>query len=94
MQATITTQTLTNSAGLNPAGYRTIVTKDGGTYHNVTNPGPTPVVFTANQPGSYVATVQRLSDGGASMGPSVSSDPLVLSGPATFEAPLTVTLSL
>jgi Flp pilus assembly protein TadG len=94
MQATITTQTLANTSGLTPGSYRVQVARDGTTFHTNTNSAPGPFNFTASTPGSYVATVQRLSDGGENMGPSVASPPLVLSGPATFEAPLTVTLTL
>lgn len=94
MQASITTQTLANTSGLNPGVFRLQVDLNGVPFHTATNPLPSPMAFSATSPGSYVATVQRLSDGGVEMGPSVASPPLVLSGPATFEAPLTVTLTL
>lgn len=94
MQASVTTQTLPNTSSLNPGVFRCQVARDGVNFLTTSNPAPGPFNFTANTPGSYVATVQRMSDGGLPMGPAVSSDPLVLAGPPEFEAPLTVTLSL
>ncbi len=94
MQASVTTQTLSNTSGLTPGPFRIQVARDGTNFHTNTSSAPGPFNFTATVPGSYVATVQRMSDGGAEMGPAVASPPLVLSGPATFDAPLTVTLSL
>lgn len=93
MQASITTQTLSNNTGLTPGPYRCQAHRDGALVATISSPDPGPFTFTAAVPGSYVATVQRMSTTNVGLGPAVSSDPLVVD-PTDCEAPLTVTLSL
>jgi hypothetical protein len=57
------------------------------------NQGPVTFTFSVT-PASYTASAVRLDNFSAPMGPEVVSSPLVVEGPDTFEAPLTVTLSL
>jgi hypothetical protein len=97
MQAAISEfQMVDNPQALEPAGWR-IKFKRGTSVLSSQEKAfdaPSATFSTTLTPGSYSASVQRLSTLGSVMGPEVSSEPVVVAGPAQFEAPLTVTFSL
>jgi len=96
MIATITaTQTVQNPDRDELGGYRTKLFKGSTLLQTAQRTGTDPVNFQLTAtPGTYTASAQRLSNLGAPIGPEVTSDPLIVGGPETFEAPLTITLSL
>lgn len=97
MQAQITAfQNVPNPTGAELGGWRFKFTRNNALLGTMDKPANTPsATFTTTMvPGSYVVTAQRLSNLGSLIGPEVASEPLNVQGPAEFEAPLTVTLSL
>lgn len=97
MQATIVNfQNVANPDGHEPAGWRFVFKRNGSVLNTIDKGVSDPSATFEPQmtPGSYTASAQRLNNFGAPIGPEVSSAPLVVSGPETFQAPLTVTLSL
>lgn len=96
MQATISAlQTVQNPDRHELGGYRTRLFKGSQMLNQLDRPNADPVTFSVTAtPGTYTATATRLSNLGAPIGPEVTSAPLVVGGPETFEAPLTITLTL
>jgi hypothetical protein len=96
MIATITaTQTVQNLDRHQLGGYRTKLFKGATLLQTAERPDAVAVNFQVTAtPGTYIASAQRLSNLGSPIGPEVMSEPLIVGGPETFEAPLTITLSL
>ncbi len=97
MQASIATQSITNINQQFPGAYRCSLLRDGSQVASQLNVAPGPFSFTLANPvpvGSYTATAERLNVGGQSISPLVTSAPLVVTAPESFDAPLTVTLTL
>lgn len=96
MQASIgSLQTVPNPERRQLGGWRTKVFRGATLLATAERANTDPVTFTVTvTPGSYTASVVRLDNFSNPLGPEVVSPPLVVEGPETFEAPLTVTLSL
>jgi hypothetical protein len=96
MIATITaTQTVQNPDRHEIGGFRTKLFKGASLIGTADRSGADPVPFNITAtPGTYTASSQRLSNLGSPIGPEVTSEPLIVGGPETFEAPRTITLSL
>lgn len=96
MQSAISAlQTVQNPDRHQLGGYRTKLFRGASLLQTADRPGTDPVTFSlVVTPGTYTASAQRLSNLGTPIGPEAVSAPLVVEGPETFEAPLTVTLTL
>lgn len=97
MQATVTTSSVPNTNQQFPGAFRCALFKDGSQISIQSSATPGPFSFTLANPvpaGSYTAKAERLNVGGTPISALVTSDPLVVSAPESFDAPVTITLSL
>lgn len=96
MQANVITQPVANTTQQFPGLFRCTLLKDGVQIGQQSRSTAGTFSFTVQGPGvgSYVATAERLDTSGAPMSDTVASEPLVVSAPELFDAPITVTLTL
>lgn len=97
MQASLALQSIVNTGQHLPGAFRCALFRNGAQILLQSSAEPGPFTFTLPtpvQPGQYVAKAERLNQAGSPISPLVASDPLDVLAPETFEAPLTVTLTL
>jgi hypothetical protein len=97
MQASITTQSVPNTNQQFPGQYKCTLFKDGTQISSQLNANPGPFSFILTNPvpvGLYTAQAQRLNVAGSPISDPATSAPLVVSAPDSFDAPVTITLSL